>query len=82
MTPVDRALLRAEWIQFEDGGFITHECPSCPAKRTDGKHEQDCAHDLALCERGYPDQISRDRARAMLSQASDPTIPPPPQEKA
>lgn len=73
MLPIDRALLVSEWV-----GEGVPFCPSCHTERYEpAKHEQDCAHDLALCERGYPDQVARDRARAMLEAASSPTMTPP-----
>jgi hypothetical protein len=76
MLPIDRALLVSEWIPARQEGITKQYCPSCEAMR-EGGHGADCAHDLALSERGYPDQASRDRARALLEQAESPTMAPP-----
>ena len=79
MAHVDRALLVSEWAAGSRaiGSIGGARCPSCGAREDDGKHDQDCPHDLALCERSYPDQASRNRARELLAQAGAVTIPPP-----
>lgn len=90
MTEIDRSLLVSEWVTDRED---QPRCPSCRGGRPpdpsfaiygslDPKgHGINCAHDAALAGRGYPDQASRDRARAMLTQASEPTLVPPPPEK-
>jgi len=84
MTETDRALLRSEWTLAWDE---TPDCycvscegirPSCASFVDLQKgHKPGCDHDLALAQRGYPDQASRDAARASLSRAHAPTEPPP-----
>jgi hypothetical protein len=77
MLPIDRALLVSEFAGSDHGEAC---CPSCRSYvNSTPVHLPDCAHDLALSERGYPDQESRDRARALLKQAEGATIPPPPE---
>jgi len=77
MTPVDQALVVSEWVSIDD---VPSFCPSCREGQCAG-HAPGCAHDLALAERGYPDQESRDRARASLQAAKAPTEPPPKEDK-
>lgn len=79
MTNVDRALLASEWSATEQDQWIESACPTCRAHKHDGVHRTGCAHDAALAERGYPDQESRDRSRALLVRTSAPTLPPPPE---
>jgi hypothetical protein len=69
MLPIDRALLVSEWPDYN---CSREPCPTCQETHVRG-HRPDCAHDLALSERGYPDQESRDRARALLKQAEGAT---------
>jgi hypothetical protein len=89
MTNVDRALLTSEWAGRDDMGYAL--CPDCNAQASadnggreidgGGDHNVGCVHDAALAERGYPDQLSRNRMRALLARACDPTMPPPSQSE-
>jgi hypothetical protein len=59
LTNVDKALLKSEFVQK------TNETPLCPCCWVPpGTHRPDCEMDLALAERGFPDQHARDTARA------------------
>ncbi len=73
MTATDRSLLFSEWVTIDD---IPSFCPVCREGQCAG-HVPNCVMDESLSERGYPDQTSRDRARALLTQAEAPTMAPP-----
>lgn len=75
MTHTDVALLLAEWTDV-GGGPLT--CPCCCAVHSDGRHKQDCPHDLALSERGFPLQVERDTARSRIAVTMRTTLTPPP----
>jgi hypothetical protein len=66
ITNVDKALLIAEWA-YADGDTYA-QCPVCKGDNENPSvphgHKPDCEMDLALAERGFPDQHARDTARA------------------
>ena len=80
MTSVDQALLQSEWAATYGDGEDRGNDAGCPCCRewlcTGARHAAGCPMDAALCERGYPDQSARDRARERLrAQALAPSAP-------
>jgi hypothetical protein len=75
MTHTDIALLLAEWSQV--GGDSPLVCPCCFALHSDGAHKDDCPHDLALSERGFPLQADRNAARSRIAVTMRTTLAPP-----
>jgi hypothetical protein len=69
MTPIDVALLVAEWCT---GRYLG--CPVCAAS-TSWQHEAGCAMDLALAERGFATQADRDAARRRIENSRLDTPP-------
>jgi hypothetical protein len=74
VTHTDIALLLAEWTEVGEGLYV---CPCCCALHSDGRHKQDCPHDLALSERGFPLQAERDAARSRIAITMRTTLTPP-----
>lgn len=84
LTPIDVALLLAEWATAPTDGRpstappASWHCPTCGG--TYPRHAPNCAHDEALGERGYPTRTERDETRELILRSRAHTLPPPGEE--